>query len=58
MAILGNIIKQAIGLSKAMPTTPKNGARTQQKTLRKTYNFKMFIPHSYTMTLTKIIHNC
>ena len=35
MAILGNIIKQAIGLSKVMPTTPKNGARTQQKTLRK-----------------------
>ncbi|MBI4930656.1 MAG: GH3 auxin-responsive promoter family protein [Bacteroidetes bacterium] len=35
MALLGNIIKQAIGLSKAMPRSPKNGFRIQQRTLRR-----------------------
>ncbi len=35
MAILGNIIKQAIGLSNSLPRSPKNSARIQQRTLRR-----------------------
>ena len=35
MAILGSILKQAIGLRKAMPRLPQDGARIQAKALRK-----------------------
>jgi hypothetical protein len=35
MALLGSILKQAIGLRKAMPKLPKDASRTQAKTLRK-----------------------
>ncbi len=35
MAILGNIIKQAIGLSNSLPRTPKNAAKIQEKTLKR-----------------------
>src|ERR1035437_106879 len=35
MAILGSILKQAIGLRKAMPRLPQNGYRIQLRTLRR-----------------------
>jgi len=35
MALLGNIIKQAIGLRKSMPRVPQNGLRVQTRTLRR-----------------------
>jgi hypothetical protein len=55
MAILGNIIKQAIGLSKAMPTTPKNGARTQQKTLRKLLSHAEYTAFGEQYNFSKIL---
>ncbi len=35
MALLGNIIKQAIGLRKSIPRLPQNGLRVQTRTLRR-----------------------
>ena len=35
MALLGNIIKQAIGLRKSMPRLPQNGLRVQTRTLKR-----------------------
>ncbi len=35
MAILGSILKQAIGLRKAMPNLPQNGAKVQMRTLKR-----------------------
>lgn len=35
MAILGSILKQAIGLTKAMPHLPQDGSRVQMRTLRR-----------------------
>ena len=55
MAILGNIIKQAIGLSKVMPTTPKNGARTQQKTLRKLLSHAEYTAFGEQYNFSKIL---
>lgn len=55
MALLGNIIKQAIGLSKAMPKVPKNSARVQQKTLRKLLSHAEYTAFGEQYNFSKIL---